>query len=147
MTNHLKPALAELVGTFILVFIGAGAGALGDKAGGILGVAWAHGLALMIIIYALGAVSGAHVNSAVTFGVAAFVLRFVLPAPASLGATNLANGTSAAQGVVVEAILTVFLVLAVIESGVGKNGNMAGVAIGLVLTMDILMGVNSPALR
>ncbi|MBI5830290.1 MAG: aquaporin [Chloroflexi bacterium] len=57
MNEHLKPALAELVGTFTLVFIGAGAGALaGTNGGGIVAVALAHGLALMVAVYALGAV-------------------------------------------------------------------------------------------
>ena len=71
MNQDLKPALAELIGTFTLTFIGAGAGALaGTNGGGIVAVALAHGVALMVIIYAWGAVSGAHVNPAVTFGVA-----------------------------------------------------------------------------
>lgn len=164
MNNDLKPSIAELIGTFILVFIGAGAGALGS--GGIAGVALAHGVALMVIVYTVGAVSGAHVNPAVTFGVAvagkikwrravwywvaqvvgavlaALILRFVLGGQAgSLGATTLGSGTSPIQGLVIEAVLTVFLAMSVLVSGVlGKNGNLAGVAIGLVLTMDILMG-------
>jgi len=66
--QNLKPALAELIGTFTLTFIGAGAGVFGDKIGGVLGVALAHGVALMVIVYAWGAISGAHVNPAVTLG-------------------------------------------------------------------------------
>lgn len=164
MSLDLKPAVAELIGTFILVFIGAGAGAL--SAGGLTGVALAHGVALMVIVYLVGGVSGAHVNPAVTFGVAvsgniewskavvywvaqligavlaAGLLLFVLGEQAgTVGATTLASGTSAIQGLTIEAVLTVFLVMAVLISGVlGKNGNLAGVAIGFVLTMDILMG-------
>jgi MIP family channel proteins len=167
MNDNLKPALSELVGTFTLVFIGAGAGALAQSSGGgIVAVAFAHGLALMVIIYALGAVGGGHVNPAVTFSIAlggkmswvlavwywvaqfvgavlaAALLKFALGTQAgSLGATTLANGVSPLQGVVIEAILTFFLVVAVWTSGViGKNGNVVGSAIGWVLTMDILMG-------
>src|SRR5438093_5823299 len=71
MNDNLRMGLAELVGTFTLVFIGAGTGALaGGSGAGLLGVALAHGIALMVIIYALGAVGGAHVNPAVTFGIA-----------------------------------------------------------------------------
>ena len=167
MNANLKPALSELVGTFTLVFIGAGAGALAQSSGGgIVAVAFAHGLALMVIIYALGAVGGGHVNPAVTFSIAlggkmswvlavwywvaqfvgavlaAALLKFALGTQAgSLGATTLANGVSPLQGVVIEAILTFFLVVAVWTSGViGKNGNVVGSAIGWVLTMDILMG-------
>ncbi len=159
-----KPLLAEAFGTFLLVFIGAGAGALG--LGGLNGVALAHGIALMVIVYALGGVSGAHVNPAVTFGiaaagkmewskavqywvaqlggalVAALVLKYVLDDRAgTLGATTLAPDVSASRGVVLEAVLTCFLTAAVMVSGVlGKNGSAAGLAIGTVLTMDILMG-------
>jgi aquaporin Z len=164
MNDNLKPALAELIGTFILVFIGAGAGALSN--GNIVQVALAHGVALMVIIYALGAIGGGHVNPAVTFAIAlggkmrwalavwywiaqiigavlaAAILKYVLGnIPGNLGATTLGKGVGPVEGVVIEAILTFFLVLAVWSSGVvGRNGNLVGVAIGLVLTMDILMG-------
>src|SRR5919199_1348048 len=147
MNDNLKPALAELIGTFILVFIGAGAGALSN--GNIVQVALAHGVALMVIIYALGAIGGGHVNPAVTFAIAlggkmrwalavwywiaqiigavlaAAILKYVLGnIPGNLGATTLGKGVGPMEGVVIEAILTFFLVLAVWSSGVvGRNGN------------------------
>jgi MIP family channel proteins len=168
----IKPTLAELVGTFTLVFIGAAAGAQAEStSAGLVAVALAHGLALMVIVYAWGSISGAHVNPAVTFGVlasgkislpkaiaywiaqfagavaAAYVLRWFLGAGSNLGATigsltpHGAVAGDAAKVVVLEAILTFFLVIAVMASGVyGVNGNLAGVAIGLVLAMDILAG-------
>lgn len=164
---NIKPFLAELVGTFTLVFIGAGAGALASaNGGGIVAVALAHGLALMVVIYAWGSISGAHVNPAVTFalaltgktswgeavqywvaqlvgaGAAGFALLFALGDSAgSLGMTLPAGGISDMQAIFIEAILTFFLVTAVFGTAVaGRNGNAAGLAIGLVLAMDILMG-------
>ncbi len=167
MNDNLKPALAELIGTFTLTFIGAGAGALaGANGGGILAVALAHGVALMVIVYTWGAVSGAHVNPAVTFGlaltgkidwtravwywvaqligaaIAAYLLAYLVGAGTGLGATvGSLTETDPVKTLIVEAVLTFFLVTAVFGTAVsGRNGNVAGLAIGFVLAMDILMG-------
>jgi aquaporin Z len=174
MESKLSTALvAELIGTFALVFIGAGAAALGI--GGLVGVAFAHGLVLACFAYAYGHVSGTHVNPAVTLGVwlagkiaagraaAYFVTQLIGGALAGyalawclggtetgLGATVLAEGLQAggavidvtpAMGVVIELILTFFLVNTVLNAGVsGKATHSAGLAIGLTLTFAILMG-------
>lgn len=160
---NTKSLTAEFIGTFALIFIGAGAGALG--VGGLVGVALAHGLVIVGFAYAYGHISGTHVNPAITFGLwvageiplakaagywvaqfagataAAAALRFVLGAESGLGATLLAPGVTVAQGIAVEAILTFFLANAVFNAAVsGKAGNLAGVAIGLTLTFAILMG-------
>jgi len=166
MNGNLKPAIAELLGTFTLVFIGAGAGALaGSNGGGIVAVALAHGTALMMIIYTWGADSGAHVNPAVTLAialvgkiswvkaaiywvaqfvgavVAAYILKYLIKSTGALGATTGSFTGDPPRAILVEAVLTFLLVAAVFSSGVaGRNGNAAGVAIGLVLTMEILMG-------
>ena len=159
-----KQFAAELIGTFALVFIGAGAGAL--AVGGLVGVAFAHGLVLIAMAYAFGHISGAHINPAVTFGLAlagaidwgkavvywaaqllggilaAAVLSFLFGGAGSgLGATVLAAGVSPVQGLVVEAILTFFLVNSVLQAAVaGKAGDLAGLAIGATLICAILMG-------
>ena len=161
---NTKILLVEFIGTFTLVFIGAGAVALG--VGGLVGVAFAHGLTLMVIASAYGHISGAHINPAVTIGlwigkvvdtvtalsyivvqliagiVAALVLSYILGGTQSgLGATRLAPGVSQIQGIVLEAILTFFLVNTVYNTAVsGKAGNFAPAAIGLTLAFSILMG-------
>jgi MIP family channel proteins len=169
MNDDVKAYVAELVGTFTLVFIGAGAGVAMQATGedlGVIGVALAHGIALMVIVYAWGSVSGAHVNPAVTFGIAltgrmpwgkavgywiaqllgavaaAYLLLYVVGTVHGLGETKgTLTGTDPLKTVAVEAVLTFFLLVAVYASGVGgRGGNAAGAAIGLVLTMDILMG-------
>jgi aquaporin Z len=75
MSNRIAPKLlAEFIGTFSFVFIGAGTAAVvGSAAGlnGIVAVAFAHGLAIMVFAFAYGSVSGAHFNPAVTVGVLA----------------------------------------------------------------------------
>ena len=72
MSNEeIRSAAAELIGTFMLVFIGAGAVALASNPANsinIVAVALAHGLILIAIVATFGSISGAHVNPAVTLG-------------------------------------------------------------------------------
>jgi aquaporin Z len=169
--------LAELIGTFALIFIGAGAGALSGipNGAGLIGVALAHGLVVLGFAYAYGHISGTHINPAVTIGVwtagkiestralayiavqlvggilGAFALAHVLGgAQTGLGATKLNHAlqvgavtidVNPVMGVVLEAILTFFLVNAVLNAGIsGKATIPGGLAIGLTLTFCILMG-------
>jgi aquaporin TIP len=168
--------LAEFVGTFALIFIGAGSiVAQGNEitgvtpGSGLITIALAHGLAIGTMVSAVGHVSGGHFNPAVTTGLwvarrigsweavayvvtqlaagiaAAFVLRWVVPQsfwePAALGATVYI--VSGAQAIAIEAILTFFLVWVVFATAVDPEGSfnkVAGLAIGFVIAMDIMMG-------
>ena len=162
-----KPYLAELIGTFALTFIGAGSIASGQN--NLVGIALAHGIAIMTMIYALGHISGVHINPAITLSLlaggkiklpdavayiiaqligatlAGFALLYIYPDPSKasfLGTTTLGANVSPLMGIVVESILTFFLVLAVWGSAVDgrTSGPAVGLAIGMVVTMDILMG-------
>ena len=179
MSNRIVPKLlAEFIGTFALIFIGAGAGAVvGDGVGlpGLVAVAFAHGLTVMAFAFAYGSVSGGHFNPAVTVGVlaagamrageaagyilvqliggiaGALLLRAVLGGAATgLGtpalAHNLALGATTLTvtpwaGFVIEAVLAFFLVTVVLSTAVaGRAGNLAPLAIGVTLTLNIIMG-------
>ena len=165
-----KNLVAEFIGTFALIFIGAGAVAIGI--GGLIGAAFAHGFVVIAFIYAYGHISGTHINPAVTLGflvageiefaaaigywivqflggiLGAVMLDVVLPNPGDLGVTILtteANGgaftVTATQGLIVEIILTFFLVNTIFNTVVsGKAGNFAGLAIGVGLMFCIVMG-------
>jgi aquaporin Z len=78
----MKRLLSEFIGTFVLVLFGCGAAVLAGQYIGYAGIALAFGLAVMVMAYAVGPISGGHFNPAVTFGLAVakrFEWRSVLP--------------------------------------------------------------------
>src|SRR5919204_1578825 len=138
---------------------------------GLLPIAFAHGIALAIAVSAFGALSGGHFNPAVTFGlavagkhpwprvptywiaqlvgalVAGFALRYAFDfAPTSLDRTHLGTpglgaGVSDLTAIVVEGLLTVFLLWAVFGTAVSPLApRIAGFGIGLAVAADILVG-------
>ncbi len=162
-----KVFVAEFIGTFALVFVGA-ASAMYNV--GLLGIALAHGLTLAVFAYVYGHISGTHINPAVTLGhaangnikwsdaavywvaqfsgaaLAAFLLRMFVslidPNAFSAAATNgvlIAEHPYYAMGI--EALLTFFLVNTVLHVSAGdKAGPFASLAIGLTYAVAILAG-------
>ena len=163
--DPMRRGVAEFVGTFTLIFIGGGAGIVSGN--DIVAVALANGLAIGIMVSNLGHISGGHFNPSITLGflatrritvrlavtywisqlggaiIAAAILRWLTKKPAFLAAVPHAGGVGAGKGLVIEIILTFFLVWAVWATAVDPGGafkSIAGLAIGLTITMDVFFG-------
>ncbi|HUZ85184.1 MAG TPA: MIP family channel protein [Gaiellales bacterium] len=162
----LRSLVAEAVGTFALVFAGCGAIMVDARthALGHVGVAISFGLVIMVMIYAVGHVSGAHLNPSVTFAfaltrhfpwprvglywaaqlagglAAALVLRASLGTVAHVGAT-LPSG-SAGQAFLWEAVLTFLLmfVIMAVATDTRAVGEAAAIAIGGTVGLDAMFG-------
>lgn len=167
----VKKYVAEAIGTYALVFAGTGAVLVDGVSGGALGlvgIAMVFGLVVMAMIYAIGDLSGAHINPAVTIAawvrgvfpaaqVAPYViaqcagalaasatLRFHFPEAEGLGATlpSWPASDAVVQSLVFEVILTFFLVFVIF--GVTATGKaevlLAGIAIGGTVGLEVFVG-------
>jgi aquaporin Z len=164
--SFLRRGVAEFIGTFTLIFIGGGAGIV---TGGhdLVAVALANGLAIGIMVSNLGHISGGHFNPSITLAflatrritgalaavyfasqllgaiIGAALLRIFWSHDAFLGAVPGAPALGAGKGFLLEIILTFFLVFAVWATAVDPGGAfkaIAGLAIGLTISIDVLMG-------
>ena len=166
----LQRGIAEFVGTFTLVFVGAGS-IIAVHGNDLTAIALAHGLAIGVMASAVGHISGGHFNPAVTLGflvtrriepklaatywfaqitagvLAALLLTALLPEPAvdsvNLGVPALGTGISAGAGLVIEIILTFFLVWVIFATAADPRGafsTISGLAIGFTITLDIFIG-------
>jgi aquaporin NIP len=164
-TMAMRKHIAELLGTFGLVFAGTGAVVIDAMTGGgvtHVGVSLTFGLIVMAMIYAVGDVSGTHLNPAVTVGfflarklsgrcvlpyiasqlsggiLASVVLLGLFGNHASLGATLPAG--SAWQSFWLEAILTGILMFVIlcVSTGPKEIGAIAGIAVGGVIALEAL---------
>ena len=163
--DKLRPCLAEFIGTFALVFVGIGA--IKTAGHDVLGVALAHGLTIAAFATATMHISGGQLNPAVTFGLVCgghmtvpnalryWISQLLGALCAALiclglfgrdvvvtGTPQLAIALNPLQGILVEAILTFFLVFVVHATAVDLRGprSVAGLVIGATITLDILFG-------
>lgn len=161
----MRKYIAEAIGTFALVFCGTGAIIINQETNGAVshvGIAITFGLIVMAMIYALGNISGAHLNPAVSIAfaiarcfsakqllpyivsqvgggiLASLVLKMLFPNNDLLG-TTIPTG-SAWQSFVLELILTFFLMLVIINVATGskEQGMFAGLAIGFTVLLEAM---------
>ncbi|MCD6066403.1 MAG: family channel protein [Bacteroidetes bacterium] len=161
----MRKYIAEIIGTFALVFCGTGAIVINQQTGGVIthaGVAVTFGLIVSAMIYALGDISGAHLNPAVSIAfwvakrfpakelvpyilsqaigafIASVALKFLFPTNETLGSTLPAG--AAMQSFVLELILTFILMFVIIHVATGskEQGMFAGLAIGSVVLLEAM---------
>jgi aquaporin NIP len=161
----MKKYLAEIIGTFALVFCGTGAIIINQESNGAIthvGIAITFGLIIASMIYTLGDISGAHFNPAVTLAfwvakefpakeivpyiisqcVGAFlasgILKFLFPANALLGTTLPAGADM--QSFILELILTFLLMFVILNVAKGskEQGMFAGLAIGFIILLEAM---------
>lgn len=166
MSISLRKYLAEGIGTYLLVFCGTGTIAINNLFGGAIGhtgIALTFGLIVMAMVYSIGALSGAHINPAVSIGfwisgrfsgkdvipyitaqtvggILASLSLYLILKPPSLGTTVPTSMISDTQAFGMEVILTFVLMFVIINVATGSKemGTIAGIAIGGVVALDAL---------
>ena len=165
MNDSIRLYASEFIGTFFLVFAATGVVIVNDISGGAIthtGIAITTGLVVMAIVYAVGDVSGSHINPAVTVGfwlsgrfpgyrviqyivsqclgaiAASLLLAFLFPDLISLTVTHPSG--SLMQSFILEIVITMFLMFIILSVSTGsmEKGIMAGSAIGGVVGLSVL---------
>lgn len=166
----MKKYFAEMVGTMVLVLMGCGTAvslSCGVDTASVVGTALAFGLSVVAMAYAIGGISGCHINPAITFGVwlskrmsgkdalmyvlfqviGAFIgagILYALAPESGLGANTIQSGISTCGAVIAEVVFTFVFVLVVLGTTDEKRGagNLAGLAIGLTLVLVHLVCIH-----
>jgi MIP family channel proteins len=167
--SWLKNTVVEFVGTFALIFVGAGS-IIATGGQNLVAIALAHGLAIGLMVGAAGHISGGVFNPALTIALmtvrrmrvtrgfyyivaqlvgavfAALTLKILFPAATvaavNLGTPAVGSGIGIGAAAVAETIMTFFLMYSVFGVAVDLRGarSIAGLVIGLTITMDIFVG-------
>ncbi len=170
---NIKACIAEFIGTFGLVFTAIGALAsnhiINSGEIDLLAIALSQGLIIAVMVSATAAISGGHLNPAVTIGaltagkidsgnaigyivaqclggiVAVALVKVCIPADVlvalAMGTPALGEGISTGMGLVTEIILTFFLVFVIFGTAIDKRApQVGGLFIGLTVALDILIG-------
>jgi len=171
--RYYRPAVAEFIGTFALIFVGVGSiaetAASFGQSPNLVAVALAHGLTIAVMASATGAISGGHLNPAVSIGAfvagkldalglgvyvvaqclgglaGAICINLILPAAhlskVGGGVPAPGNGISGVDALFLEVVLTFFLMFVIYGTAMSANAPKVGALfIGLTVTLDILIG-------
>jgi MIP family channel proteins len=166
----MNKLVAEFFGTFTLIFVGVAAIAADHATSGglgLTGIAFAHGLAIAVMVSATAATSGGHLNPAVTCGAlvagkipagqalayivaqclgsvfAAFMVKLAVPSAwldaVGMGTPALGEGITAGQALIMEAVTTFFLMFVVYGTAIDARApKVAGLFIGLTIVLGIM---------
>jgi aquaporin Z len=144
--NDMKKYLAELLGTFVLVFIGTGSAVVAGKDIGYLGIALAFGISVLVMVYAIGQISGCHINPAITI---AMLINGKIPAKDAVIYIIVQCIGAIIASALLLTIMTGFPGYDLATNGLGQNGYgsaspagyslMSGFIAEVVLTFIFLM--------